>query len=295
MFSRFRFFATCAVPIVTLILLIGCTPKATVDRARLMTIKNVAVVMYTVPTEIKYKSDPKAVNTVSLARIALSAAQQASNGDGKEAATASYKTFVQELNAQSLPFQVMSFETVSGNPGFKALYMPASEEKKESGLLDAAGSLFGGGDSLMGAAPEGFNQYGIAPDAWNMETALMGSDGESEYVKKAIEALGADGVLVIQDTGFCFSCEACVGTADVMTGAASTGSYFIATLFDRSMIPVLTIKEYFLTTDAQAAMVSNIIIPPLHEGLFNAHGKRFGQVFADSFRKAIKEPEANEM
>jgi hypothetical protein len=221
--------------------------------------------------------------------VAIAVAQQASYGDGIKAATTSYKSFVNELNKQGLHFTILNYNDVVRNKAFAAMYEPPKLDIKKTAMGSAMGMLGIGGGTKKGAAPEGINQYGLSNDAWSMNTALMGSDDEKKYLKGAIKALNVDGILVIQDPGFSFTCKGCAGPiGGPMSGVASSGSNFIATLFDKNLNPVINLKEYFLTTPANAPMVANIILPALHEKLFKEHGKKMAIVYADKVKKALR-------
>ncbi len=273
----------------SMVLIVSCsTWTVKIDRENINKIKKVALVMYTVPPEIKYRDDPKKKAPRSLKDVAIAVAQQASYGDGIKAATTSYKSFVDELNNQGLPFRILSYNEVVGNKAFAALYKPPKADVKKSVMGSAMGMLGIGSGPKKGSAPEGINQYGLSEDAWGMNTALLGSDDEKKYLEDAIKALGVDGILVIQDTGFSFTCKGCAGPiGGPMSGVASSGSSFIATLFDRKLNPVINLKEYFLTTPANAPMVANIIVPTLHEKMFKEHGKKMAIVYADKVKKEL--------
>lgn len=274
----------------SMVLIISCaTWTVKVDKENVYKIKKVALVMYTVPTEIKYREDPKKKTPKSLKDIAIAVAQKASYGDGIKAATISYKSFVDELNKQGLHFKILGYNEVVNNKQFAALYKPPKTDVKKTAMGSAMGMLGFGGGPKQGAAPEGINQFGISDDAWAMKTALMGSDEEKKYLEEALKALDIDGILVIQDTGFSFTCKGCAGpVGGPMSGVASSGSSFIATLFDKNLNPVINLKEYFLTTPANAPMVANIILPTLHDKLFIEHGKKMAIVYADKVKEALK-------
>jgi hypothetical protein len=196
---------------------------------------------------------------------------------------------VNELNKQGLHFKVLSYNEVIKNKSFAAMYKPPKLDVKKAAMGSAMGMLGIGGGQKKGAAPQGINQYGLSEDAWGMKTALIGSGDEKKYLEGAIKALDVDGILVIQDTGFSFTCKGCAGpVGGPMSGVASSGSSFIATLFDKDLNPVINLKEYFLTTPANAPMVANIIVPALHEKMFREHGKKMAIVYANKVKSELK-------
>ena len=281
-----------ALILVSIFFLFGCgTWMIKIDREKMPKIEKVAVVMYTVPEVIEYRNDPKDKPAKDLLDVAVAVAQQASKGDGVKAATISHGTFSSELNKQGLSFKVITQKQLFKNKEYTALYKPPEEEKK-AGLLGNAMSMLGGSTTPKGASPENINMYGLSQDAWDMNSALMGSDEEKKYLKSAIQSLDVDGIIVVHDTGYSFSCKGCAGpSGGPMTGVASTASRFIATLLDKDLKPVINMKEYFVTTPASAPMAANIILTPLHEKLFKAHGQKMAEVFADAVKKELEEKE----
>ncbi len=256
--------------------------KNTVNVEEVSKIKNVAVIMYTVPEQITYRDDPRENSTSVLAALA----ETVIGKNGNKAADAAVKTFTATLQKQGLSFNVMSYSAVSSNAKFSALYKPVSAAKKQAdeGMMGQTLSFLGsmsGSKSFVGVAPKNMNQYGLATD-WSGDTALTNKAGESDYIKQAIEALKVDAVLVVNDPGFSFSCEACVGGS----GAASTGSAFNATLVSRSG-PVMNIREWFATTDEQGAIVTGIVDPTEHNALFEEHGRKMAQVYATAVKESM--------
>ncbi len=291
MYKRRNFLIPVVLAVFAVCLVSGCgTMAIKIDKDKLAKVKKIAVINLTVPDVIEYREDPKEPKAPSsLLDVAVKVAQEASKGDGVKAATISLKTFCSELNKQGLSFKAMSLSQVLKNKKFKALYVPP-EKKEGGGMMGTALGFFGGGGP-KGVSPDGIMNYGIVSNAWDVDTALTGAEGEKEYIEAAIKALNVDAVLLIQDTGYCFSCNACVGAGGIMSGDASTGSTFIATLLDKNLEPMLSLKEYFLTTSGHAAMVSNIIVPPLHENLFVEHGKKMAVVFAEFLKKELAKKE----
>lgn len=265
-----------------MLILAGCSfGKAAIDKQAIGKVKNVAVVVYTVPTEIKYRSDPKDDSQSLLALVA--AATGNDSAKGTVAATTAHKEFVKTLRKQGLPFKIVSYKTLKKNTKLKRLYTkPKVKVEAKSGMF---GSLFASGSKkLDGSAPKGFNQYGLS-DKWTQGKALTGQEGEKQYLQQAIKALNVDAVLVINDPGFSFSCEACIGSS----GAASTGSAFIAALVDPAGNEIVRVREWFATTDAQAPMLAGIVAPNMHKRLFKEHGKKMAIVFADYLKGELKD------
>lgn len=267
-------------------LLTACFGKNTVKVEEVKKVKSVAVIMYTVPEQISYRDDARDGSKGLLAALAESAI----GNTGGQAANTAVKTFTETLQKQDLSFNVMSHSDVVSNKGFIALYEPVSKIKKEvdESLLGKSLSFLGsmaGEKSVVGVAPKNMNQYGLAAN-WNGDTALTNKKGESDYINKAIEALKVDAVLVVNDTGFSFSCEACVGVGGAMNGVASTGSAFNATLVSRSG-SIMNIREWFATTDEQGAMVAGVVDPTEHEELFAEHGRKMAIVFADAVKETL--------
>ena len=266
-------------------LLAACSfGKNTVNLDEVKKIKNVAVIMYTVPEQITYRANARDNSTGLLAALV----ETSIGKNGYKAADAAIRTFTQTLQKQDLPFNIMSHSKVISNAQFTALYHPASttETKTETGFLGKFISNVTS-DKSIGAAPTKMNQYGLVT-AWTGNSALTNKGGENNYIKKSIEALKVDAVLVINDIGFSFSCEACIGAGGAMNGAASTGSAFNATLVTRSG-PVMNIREWFATTDEQGAMVAGIVNPTEHKVLFEEHGRKMARVFAAATKESLME------
>lgn len=68
--------------------------------------------------------------------------------------------------------------------------------------------------------------------------------GKLEYVKKAIEAIKIDAAILINDSGFSYACEFCIGGSD----AATTDSAFTVSMITRSGDVILNMQEWFATT-----------------------------------------------
>jgi len=260
--------------------------KNTVNVEEVKKINKVAVIMYTVPEQISYRADARDSSKGLLAALAESAIGKT----GNKAADTAVKTFTETLQKQGLSFEVMAHADVVSNENFVALYKPVIEVEKQvdEGFLGKSLSFLGsmsGSKTTVGAAPDNMNQYGLVA-AWSGDTALTNKEGESEYIRQALEALKVDAVIVVNDAGFSFSCEACVGMSGAMSGVASTGSAFNATLITRSG-PVMNIREWFATTDEQGAMLAGIVDPTEHTELFAEHGRKMAQVYADAVKESL--------
>lgn len=264
------------------LIMAGCSfGKAAIDKQAMNKVQKVGVVIYTVPQDIKYRSDPRSSGG-SLADLAA-AVGASSYGKGTVAATVAHQEFIKTINKQGLSFKVVSYKAMSKNSGLKKLYTKPT--KKNDGNKGLLGTLFASGSGKIdGAAPKGLNQYGVS-DKWTEGKALTGKDGEKEYLQQAIKALNVDAVLVINDSGFSFACEACIGSS----GAASTGSAFTASLVGPSGNEIMRMREWFATTDAQAPMVAGLVAPDQHKRLFKEHGKKMAMVFADFLKGELKE------
>lgn len=257
--------------------------KNTVNADEVKKVKNVAVIMYTVPQDISYKDNARDIQKGGLALLA-----EAVIGDsGNQAANTAVKTFTETLQKQGLPFKIMPYSEVVANPDYVALYNPYKEPKKpDEGLMgQVLGFLSDAPKPIPATSPKNMSNYGLVP-VWAGDTALTNKPGESEYVKKSLEALKVDAVLVINDVGFSFSCEACIGIGDTMSGVASTGSAFNASLISRSGT-VMNIRDWFGTTDEQATMVAGIVDPTEYDNLFKEHGRRMAEVFSDATKESL--------
>ena len=269
------------------LLISGCASTLKFDKAKLKKVKKVGIVIFTVPESIKYKSDPKAGKESELSAVVKIVARKMSEGDGVKAATLSMRTFIKELNKSKLPFKVISRKEMLKRKSFKGLYSPPAPKKKAKGALGMLAS-FGSPNMSVGVGPKGINSYGLQSN-WSGGDALIGSDSEMEYIKKAIKALKVDAALVINDKGYSFSCNACAGAGGVMNGSASTGSAFTVTMVDKKGGPIMQLREWFGSTSSNAMMVSNIVNPLEHEKLFKVHGQKMGKLFARMFKEKMAE------
>ncbi len=281
----FRYKNNIIFALAALIALSGCA-TSTVNKAKVDQVKKVAVVIFTVPDKIEFRSDPKDSSKSLLQIVAMAAG----SADSSKAASLSYRSFIDSLNAQGLPFKVISADEVKGNAKFNALYVaPAPAPQAQEGGLAmklAMGFLAAAAPPSItqGIAPEGLREFGL-PQVWTSGNPLMGTKDEAKYIRDAIEALGVDAALVIADLGYSFSCNLCVGA----TGSASTGSAFVAALVDKDGAPIMSLREWFGTSGAHSAMVAYVVNPLQHDSLFTSHGKYMGEVFAKTFKEALKD------
>jgi len=269
------------------VFLVACSfGRTDVNTDAVKKVKKVAVIMYTVPEQIIYEDDARATGKSNSAQLA----EDFIGKNGKQAADVAIRAFTEALQKQGLPFEVMLHSQVVSNAKFAALYKPTVivQKKEDDSLLGQTLSFLSSAEekpSYLGSAPAKMNEYGLTM-GWRVGSALTGKPGESEYIKKAIEALKVDAVLVVNDPGLSFSCEACLGYGDSMNGAASTASAFNATLITRTG-PVMNIQEWFATTNDQAVMVMGVVDPTAHKALFKEHGRRMAEVFSDALKESM--------
>jgi len=110
---------------------------------------------------------------------------------------------------------------------------------------------------------------------------LIGTPEETAYIKESIQALGVDAALIINDWGYAFSCDACMGG----TGTGSSSTAFLASLVNANGEVIMNMREWFVTTPTTAPMVGYIINPFQHESLFKGHGTRMATVFMDYYKE----------
>lgn len=277
---------------VLMLLTSGCSSGPKIDKAAVMEVKKVAVVIYTVPATIEFYEDPREHKKTAL----QIAAAVATADNGRQAANLAHQSFIENLNKQGLGFTVMTKAAMMNNTAFmnasnKYVSMrmeeAAKHEKKKGGAEKVMGMLSalgggGGGEEAIGVSPEGLPEFGLAP-SWNVDSALTGAPGEMDYVKAAIKALGVDAALVINDPGMAFGCDACVGG----TGSATTSSAFLATMVDSDGQPIMEMQQWFAIGGGSAVMTGYVVNPLQYEGLFNGHGEKMARVFADEFKDAF--------
>ena len=246
------------------------------------------MVIYTVPTTIIYKDDPRNNDSTitSIAKVALRTLFSAS---GEVAATAAHQGFIDELNAAGLPFRAVTAEQMQANAQFSGMDKTGFTPKPKPALASALMALSGGESNeriIAGEGPRGLTQFGLNQDYLSGE-ALTGERGEHDYVQAAIKALGVDAALVVADPGFSFACKACIGIGPAMAGSASTGSSFMAQIVDKNGGTVLAMREWFIMTDETAPMVAGVVPASDFERLFRGHGRRTAQVFVAQFNEAM--------
>ncbi len=270
---------------ISIALISACGLKRDMNAGEIKRIKKVAVVLYTVPEQIVRRSSPTKAPDNGLLGLAADIVE---GNVGLNAANSAHKTFTETLNNQSLPFNVMSQSEMMSNQVFKALYVPPKPKHVRKEAKGVAGFLGGmlmdaitPPPEMQGIAPTNMMQYGLT--VYASGSALTGKSGELNYIRKAIEALKVDAAILINDSGFSYSCEICIGDS----GAASTGSAFTATMITREGSVILNMQEWFATTDAQAAMYSGIVNPLQQTSLFEEHGRKMAIVLADSLKEGM--------
>lgn len=286
--------------------LAGCSPsQVTFDKAALSQVKTVAVVLYTVPLSIQVREDPRGddnKNESGTMALLKSVAQAAANtGDGNRAATLAQESFIETLNKQDLPFKALTRDQMMAKNEFATLARDrrdaiqaemakkAEEREKKQGAMGKAmgmlASLSGGSaateETAIGASPDGIPSYGLVGNWSSANSALLGVQAEQDYLVKAAQALGVDAVVAINDPGYSWGCSTCINN----TGSASTQSAFLVTMVDRSGKPILQMRQWFASGGGSAAMVSGIINPLQHDGLFKGHGEKTAEVFADYYKE----------
>lgn len=267
--------------------LTGCG-TAMINKPELAKVKTAAVVVFTVPTQIEYWEDPRDHTRSLLAAIIEAAA----SGDGAQAATVSYGTFTEALNQQGLPFKVLSQANVKSSAAFKTLVAEIQsgqdmmEAKEDDDSLISITFITGDPRVVDGSAPDGMVEFGLVSEKhWGDADPLAGTEEERAFIIKSIAALGVDAAIVVADPGFAFACEACIGG----TGAGTTGSAFMIGMFNRQGAPILAMRQWFATTDEQAAMAVYIVNPLEHEDLYAEHGRKMASEFAIQFKETMAE------
>ncbi|MBI2522362.1 MAG: hypothetical protein HYV97_18220 [Bdellovibrio sp.] len=271
-----------------IMLLASCGSTKKIDKDRISKVKTVAVVVYSVPQRIEFKEDPRGQKSgTSLTDVVKMIAKEASVGDGVKASDKALKEFIHTANTSQLPFKFVSYDDMKKNKKFVDLgsyRAPAPAKKEESGFssfMTTVASYTGGGQPLC-AGPEYLQNFGLVNNWWDGK-ASTGTSDEAEYIKKSIEALGVDAVLIINDPGFSFSCEACVGG----TGSASTGSAFTVTLIDKEGKELLNLRQWFGTSPGSAAIVAGAVNPLQQDKLFAQHGIKTANLFVEEFSDAL--------
>ncbi len=253
-------------------------------------IRSVAIVAYSIPEKIEFRDDPKEQNKAGIMDLVKVVAKSFTEVDGKNAAELSYNEFVKSINTSTkLPFKAMTLEELRKNVKFQELV--ASTQKKEVPAAAVDSGWMGKLQSFAGvneAAPTSTTLAGIATFGidknWSDSDALMKTEEEKAFLKKALEILNVDAIMVINDMGYSFSCEACIAG----TGSASTGSAFNVTLINKEMKSVMNVRQWFGFSKASAPIVTGIIPPPMYEKLFIAHGGKMATEFISETETQLK-------
>lgn len=263
--------------------------KFAYDQDAMQKIKTVAVLIYAAPPTIEYRSDPKEVEEESLL---MAMVKVATMNNGGQAATLAQQSFIQTINDNQFVFKILPQKEMMGNKAYKKVtskYLALTqvvEEEPEQSALAIAGDIFGIGKkpetSLISVGADGQPAYG-RPLVWEgTPTALMGTPEEAAYIKDSIQALGVDAALVINDWGYAFSCDACMGG----TGTGSTSTAFLASLVDANGKTILDMSEWFVTSPTTAPMVAYVVNPFQHDSLFKGHGVKMANVFMDYYKES---------
>ncbi len=281
--------------LVLALFLTSCGSTQKIDKKALAKVKKVAVIVYSVPQKIDFRDDPTKENEVSLLGMI---AKAFTVGEGSKAATLSQKAFIHAVNKnKNSPFKIANCKEVRENKAFAKLVKDindkaakaavAAPKKKEGGMMGwmkKANSMMGSSSAKnLSSAPVGLASFGLATQ-WGEGNATTGKDGESDYIKKALDVLGVDGVLLINDLGYSFSCKACIGG----TGAASTGSAFHASIITKGGKSILDVNQWFGTTSFSTGVVSGIVNPLSQDKMFVAHGEKMAEEFIEQVVETLE-------
>ncbi len=274
--------------LVSLVVLVSCG-SATVKKDEMASIKKVAIVTYSIPQKIEFRDDPKEANKAGLMELVKMVAKGVTEADPTKAAELSYNEFVKSINSSpKLQFKTLTLEELRKNVKFQELVtatmkIDAPAPAQAEGWLGKLQSLSG---SSAAQGPNSTTVPGIATfgisKSWN-ENALINSEKEKEFLKKAQEILQVDAVMVINDMGYSFSCEACVGG----TGSASTGSAFNVSLV-KNNTNVMNVRQWFSFSKASTPILAGIVPPNMHEKLFAAHGAKMANEFISETETQLK-------
>ena len=270
----------------------GCSgnKKFVYNQDAMQKTKTVAVLIYAAPPTIEYRSDPTKVEEDSFLQSLVKAATA---NNGGQAATLAQASFIQTINDNKFVFKVLTREDMFANAAYQKVaskyynLTQVVEEEPEQSALEIAGDIFGFGKkevptSLPSVGAEGQPAYGLALDWSTAPSALIGTPEETAYIKESIQALGVDAALIINDWGYAFSCDACMGG----TGTGSSSTAFLASLVNANGEVIMNMREWFVTTPTTAPMVGYIINPFQHESLFKGHGTRMATVFMDYYKES---------
>jgi hypothetical protein len=275
-----------------LFVLAGCSgnKKFVYNQDAMQKTKTVAVLIYAAPPTIEYRSDPTKIEEDSFLQSLVKAATA---DNGGKAATLAQESFIQTINSSGFVFKVLTRNEMMNNAAYQKVankyyaLTQVVEEKPEQSALEMAGDIFGFGKkevptSLPSVGAEGQPAYGLVLD-WNTApSALIGTPEEAAYIKESIQALGVDAALVINDWGYAFSCDACMGG----TGTGSSSTAFLASLVNANGDVIMNMREWFVTTPTTAPMVGYIINPFQHESLFKGHGTRMATVLMEYYKES---------
>jgi hypothetical protein len=267
----------------------SCGSTKKINKNELAKVKKVAVIVYAVPEKIEFKEDPRgSKSSISLADIAKAFAKDATAGVGSYASDLALKEFIHTANKnKKLPFKLVSYKAMKRNKKFMKLGKfrpaPAPKKKESSGFgsfMSQMATMTGGGRPVA-SGPKYLRNFGLVKNWWDGK-AFTGTSDEAEYINKAMAYLGVDAVMIINDPGYSFSCEACVGG----TGSASTGSAFNVSIVGKNGKELLNLRQWFGTSPGSAPIVTGIVPRPTQRNLFQQHGIKTANVFVDEFMDA---------
>jgi hypothetical protein len=271
------------------LVLVSCGSTKKIDRKGIKQLKKVAVIVYTVPEQIEFKDDPRGKKGgFSLGDIVKAIAKDATAGSGAHASDVSLKAFIKTANKFSLPFKLVSYKALKRNKKFiklGSMRAPVVVEKKKSGFggfMSKVGSMTGG-DAPKASGPTYLKSFGLNKNWWDGK-GLIGTQDEAAYIKASMEALGVDGVIIVNDPGFSFSCEACVAS----TGSASTGSAFNISIVGKNGKSLVDLRQWFSTSPGSAVIVTGIVNPLQQDKLFKYHGVKTAKLFVEELTDALK-------
>ena len=265
--------------------------SASFKKDEVTSIKRVAIVAYSIPEKIEFRDDPKEQNKAGVMDLVKMVAKSFTEVDGKRAAELSYNEFVKSINTSTnLPFKALTLEELRKNVKFQEL-VTASQKKEtpvaaasDTGWMGKLQSLAGSNEVVPSSTTvAGIATFGIDKN-WSDSDALMKTEEEKAFLKKSLEILNVDAIMVINDMGYSFSCEACIAG----TGSASTGSAFNVTLINKDMKRVMNVRQWFGFSKASAPIVTGIIPPPMYEKLFTAHGGKMATEFISETESQLK-------
>lgn len=274
----------------TLLSILASCGSATFKKEEVTSIKKVAIVAYSIPEKIEFRDDPKQENKPGIMDLVKVVAKSFTEVDGKKAAELSYNEFVKSINTSpNLPFKALTLEELRKNSKFQELVN--STLKKEAPVAAESTGWMGKLQSLASTNEDvrssttvaGIATFGIDKN-WKDADALVKTEEEKEFLKKSLEILNVDAIMVINDMGYSFSCEACIAG----TGSASTGSAFNVTLINKDMKSVMNVRQWFGFSKASAPIVTGIIPPPMYEKLFIAHGGKMASEFISETETQLK-------